>query len=129
MWVNPVCRGSAASGPGIPEPRVTLGPTELVSGFYLDGGPLGIFSAPHCKRPEPSPGPGTVEVMNASGALVATVTSTRGHFAEVPLPAGSYTVRGTFLDATINDAHPTETKSVVVEADRTVRQDFVLSIP
>jgi hypothetical protein len=108
---------------------VTVGPTELVSGFYLDGGPPVRFSVPHCRRPVPSPGPGTVEVMDTSGALIATVTSTRGHFAEVPLAPGSYTARGTFLEATINGAHATETASVVIEADRTVRQDFVLSIP
>ena len=129
VWLNPVCRGSAAYGPTIKEPVVTNGPTELVSGFYLDGGPLSTFSDPNCLRPEPPPDAGTVEVIDASGVVVATSTSATGHFVKIPLPAGSYTIRGTFLDATINGAHPTKAESVVIPPYDTVRQDFFLSIP
>ena len=129
VWADPFCAGSAASGPLIQEPMVTPGPTELVSGFFLAGGPLYLFSTHECKRPEPSPGAGTVEVMDASGALVATVTSAPGHFVEIPLPAGSYTIRGTFLQAFINGVNPNETESVEITQGDTVRQDFVLDIP
>lgn len=129
VWLNPLCRGGAAYGPGIKEPLVTNGPTELISGFYLVGGPLAKFSGPQCKRPEPLPGAGIVEAIDASGALVATKAPTRGHFAELPLPAGSYTIRATFLDATINGVHPKQAESVVAPAGHTVRQDFFLSIP
>ena len=122
------CIGSAAYVPEITEPLITPGPTELVSGFYFDGGPAVRFSAPGCKRPAPSPGEGTVEVMSASGALVATQTSERGHFVEIPLPPGSYTVTGTFLDATINGVHPRETEHVVIQPGYSTRQDFVLQI-
>jgi hypothetical protein len=105
------------------------GPTELVSGFYLTGGPLRRFSDPGCKRPAPPPGAGMVEVMNpTTGALVATQTSEHGDFVKIPLPAGSYTIRGTFLGATINGVHPHETESVVIPPDRMVRQDFFLSV-
>jgi hypothetical protein len=129
VWLNPFCRGSSAFGPGIAEPAVTPGPTELLSGFYLAGGPLATFSYPHCMRPPPPPGPGMVEVLGADGTVVATRSSTAGHLVEIPLPAGSYTIKGTFLDATVNGAHPTETESVVLPAGHTVRQDFVLNIP
>ena len=129
VWLNPFCFGSAAYGPGIAEPTVMPGPTELVSGFYLDGGPLARFSAPDCKRPEPPPGAGVVEVITATGALVATQTSTTGHLVKIPLPAGSYTIRGTFLNATINGTHPTETQSLTIPTGHTVRQDFFLSVP
>jgi hypothetical protein len=128
VWLNPFCRGSAAYGPEISEPRVTAGSTELVSGFYLVGGPLTQFSAPNCKRPGSPPGAGVVEVINATGALVATQTSTRGRFVKIPLPAGSYKIRGTFLNATVNGTHPTETQSLTVPTGHTVRQDFFLSI-
>lgn len=128
VWLNPLCRGQAETGPGIQEPLVTTGPTELITGFYLDGGPQREFSQPQCKRPEPPPGPGTVEVMNASGATVATSTSTVGRSITIPLPAGSYTIRGTFLDAVVNGVHPTRTESVVIPAGHTVRRDFVLPI-
>jgi hypothetical protein len=129
VWINPFCTGSAAYGPDIKEPMITTGPTELVSGFYLGGGPLKRFSLPDCKRPVPPPGAGTVEVLNTSGAVIATKTSREGHFVEIPLPAGSYTIRGTFLNAIINGLHPKETVSVMVPAEHTVRQDFFLSIP
>ena len=130
LSVNPLCAGSAAPGPGIDEPMVTQGPTELVSGFFLAGGPLRLFSTPGCALPEiPSPGAGSVEVMDAGGALVATATSTPGHFVEIALPAGSYTIRGTFLQAFINGVNPSETKSVEIPPGDTVRQDFVLDVP
>lgn len=129
VWLSPFCFGSAAYGPVIAEPTVMPGPTELVSGFYLDGGPLARFSAPHCKRSEPPPAAGMVEVTNATGALVATQTSTAGHFVKILLPAGSYTIRGTFLDATINGTHPTETMSLAIPTGHTVRRDFFLSVP
>jgi hypothetical protein len=112
---------------------VTTGPTELVSGFYLDGGPPAAFSAPHCALPEPRPDAGTVEVLNAGGTVVATKTSIRGHFVEIALPAGSYTIRGTFLNASgccsPGLGHFVKTESVVIPPGDTVRQDFVLSIP
>jgi len=129
VWANPFCAGSAASGPLIGEPLVTPGPTELVSGFFIAGGPLDLFSTPECKRTEPSPAAGTVEVMDASGALVATGTSAPGQFVEIPLPAGSYTIRGTFLQAIINGVNPKETESVEITQGDTVRQDFVLGVP
>ncbi len=129
VWLNPFCFGSAAYGPAIAEPTVTPGPTELVSGFYLDGGPLARFSTPHCKRPEPPPDAGVVEVTNATGALVAAQTSTTGNLVKIPLPAGSYTIRGTFLNATTNGTHPTETQSLTIPTGHTVRQDFFLSVP
>ncbi len=129
MWLNLACLGSADYGPELHEPVITPGPTELVSAFYLDGGPLVHFSDPDCKRPPEPPGAGTVEVMNASGAVVATRSSIGGHHDEIPLPPGSYTITGTFLNATINGVHPKESKSVVISPGHTVRQDFFLSIP
>jgi hypothetical protein len=130
VWLNPFCSREAAYGPGIREPLVTIGPTKLVTGFYLVGGPPDRrFSTPHCKLPEPPPGGGIVEVVNPSGVTVATKTSAQDHFVEVALPAGSYTIRGTFLNATINGVRPIQTQSVVIPASHTVRQDFFLSIP
>ncbi|HEX3510600.1 MAG TPA: hypothetical protein VHT27_05810 [Solirubrobacteraceae bacterium] len=102
-----------------------------MSGFYFVGGPAsaGDFSAPGCKRPEPAPGPGTVEVLDASGAVIASGTSTEGRFVRLALAPGSYTIRGTFTGATVNEAHPVHTQSVVIPSGETVRQDFFLDIP
>jgi hypothetical protein len=130
VWLNPFCRREADYAPELKEPLVTQGPTELVSGFFLVGGPDSRrFSDRGCKLPAPPPGAGTVDVTNASGAVVATQTSTYGHFVEIPLPAGSYTITGTFLGATVNEVHPKESESVVIPAGHTVRQDFFLNIP
>jgi hypothetical protein len=130
LWLNPFCRREAAYAPELKEPLVTRGPTELVSGFFLVGGPDDRrFSDPGCKLPAPSPGAGTVEVTNASGEVVATQTSTSGHFVDIPLPAGSYTITGTFLGATVNEVHPKRSEAVVIPPGHTVRQDFFLSIP
>jgi hypothetical protein len=129
VWLNLFCLREAEYGPEIKEPVVTNGPTELVSGFYLVGGPPDRkFSTPNCKLPEPPPGAGTVEVIDTSGAVLATSTSARGHFVKIPLPAGSYTIRGTFFDATSNGVHPTISELVEIPPHDTVRQDFFLSI-
>jgi hypothetical protein len=129
VWINPFCTREADYAPEMKEPLITPGRTELVSGFFLVGGPDDRrFSDPGCKLPAPPPGAGTVEVMSASGAVVATQTSTGGHFVEIPLPAGSYTIRGTFLDATINEVHPEQTETVAIQACYTVRKDFFLNI-
>jgi hypothetical protein len=129
VWLNPFCHGTSTYGPEIAEPMVTPGPTELVSGFYLVGGPLARFSTPRCRRPARPPETGTVEVFDAAGALVATQTSKEGRFVQIPLPAGSYTIRGTFPNATENGVHPTRTESVVISSGDTVRQDFFLDVP
>jgi hypothetical protein len=129
VWLNPICHREAAYGPELKEPLLTPGPTELVSGFFMVGGPLRQFSTPGCKLPAPPLGAGTVEVTNAGGAVVATQTSASGHFVEIPLPAGSYTITGTFLNATVNGVHPKESEAVTIPAGHSVRQDFFLNVP
>jgi len=74
------------------DPAVTPGPSELVSGFYLEGG------------------------------------SEYGRLVEIPLPAGTYELRATFLDALINGVHPIESSSVKIPPGDTVRLSFVLQI-
>lgn len=130
VWLDRACRKGGSAVPEIREPALARGPTKLVSGFYVEGGPPPhYFSAPKCPRhPEPPPAAGTVEVLDASGALVATQTSVARQFVEIPLPAGSYTIRGTFLSATVGGTHPIKTESVLIPAGRTVRQDFLLSV-
>lgn len=130
VWLNPFCHGSAAYGPELNEPAVTPGPTEFVAGFYLVGGPLAQFSTPGCRRREPPPEAGVVEVFDATtGALVASQTSTAGHFVEIPLQPGSYKLVGTFVDPGNSPTPPTTIRSVEIPPGHTVRQDFFLSVP
>ncbi|HEY5193243.1 MAG TPA: hypothetical protein VIJ39_05160 [Solirubrobacteraceae bacterium] len=131
VWVNPVCDGSAAAGPGISEPLLTTGPTELISGLYIVGGPLRLWSEPHCVPRSGEPGAGTVTVRDpANGSIVASQTVTRGHLATIPLTPGTYTIQGTFANATLNsqpgESFPT---TVEIQAGKTVRQDVFLNVP
>ncbi|MGD1059248.1 MAG: hypothetical protein ABR992_17755 [Solirubrobacteraceae bacterium] len=131
VWVNPVCYGDGAAGPGINEPLVTSGPTELISGLYIVGGPLATWSEPQCKPRHGESASGTITVREATtGSVVTTQSVVRGQLATIPLPPGSYTIQGTFGNATINE-HPGESppQTVEIEADKTVRQDVFLSVP
>jgi hypothetical protein len=131
VWVNPVCSGSAAAGPGISEPLLTAGPTELISGLYIVGGPLRLWSEPRCTPHPGEPGAGTVTVRNpANGSIVASETVTRGHLATIPLAPGTYTIQGTFASATVN-GQPGESlpTTVEIQAGKTVRQDVFLNVP
>jgi hypothetical protein len=130
VLINPLCFGSAARGPDLEEPLITPGPTELISGFYLEGGPVMRFSAPGCRLPAPPPQAGTVEVIDAAtGVTVATQSSVNGKFVEIPLAAGTYTIVGTFLEAAFNGSHPTQTESITIPPGHSLREDFFLSVP
>jgi hypothetical protein len=47
--VNPLCPSSADIGPPPGEPIVKPGPTELITGLFIEGGPPVERSAPVCK--------------------------------------------------------------------------------
>jgi hypothetical protein len=131
LWVNPLCKGEGAEGPDIKEPRVTAGPTELISGLYVVGGPLTLWSEPRCTLHPEEPGAGTITVTDpADGAIVASQTVTSGQLATIALAPGTYTIQGTFGDATVNEqparSFPT---TVVIEAGKTLRQDVFLDVP
>lgn len=137
-WVNPLCSTMGAPGPPRGDPKVTPGPTELITGLYLAGGPHRFVSVPDCEAIAGTPGPGIITVRSGSGlartdgagALVATVTVAAGHLATIPLAPGTYTVTGMFGNATINEK-PAESipGTVTIPAGHTVRADVVLSIP
>jgi hypothetical protein len=129
VWVNPFCRRMAASGPSSGSEGARPGPEELITGFYLAGGPLRRFSSAHCQHQASPPGAGTVTVTNlATGSIVATRTVSQGHLAVIPLAAGSYTVTGTFADATINGQHPTRSSNITIPKHHTVRENMILPI-
>jgi len=129
VWTNPLCFGIAAYPPAFKEPRPTAGRTELVSGFFLVGGPLVRFSTRHCSRPPSVPEAGTVVVTDASGIVVARQSSHQGDFVKVPLAPGTYKVSGTFNEASFNGVHPKKIQQVVIPSGEAVRQDFFLDVP
>jgi hypothetical protein len=127
VWLVAECAQMAAPGPPAGEPFVTAGPTELVSGLYIAGGPLAIFPG-RCRQG--MPGAGTIAVIDpASGATVASAGVAKGHLARIPLAPGTYTIDGTFADATINGVPMTSSRSVTIPAGSTVRQDVAADVP
>jgi hypothetical protein len=131
VWVNPLCPGSAELPGPRHEPIRSKGRSELITGLYLDGGPLIFRSAANCEALEGTPGAGTVTVTNpATGAVLATQNMAAKHLATIPLPPGPYSVSAQFEGATINGLHPTVGPiTVEIPPGTTVRQDIELSIP
>lgn len=131
IWVNPLCSGSAAAGPPQGEPLRRPGPTALRSGLYLDGGPHVFRSVPRCASISGTPSAGTITLTDpVSGAILARESVAAGQLATIPLPAGTYTILGTFANAISNGQHMQSLpESVTIPAGETVRQDVSVSIP
>jgi hypothetical protein len=126
VWLKPLCDQSAEPGPPAHEPRVKRGPTELVSGLFLDGGPL--RRTPRCRSG--TPWAGTITVANRAGKVVASDKVHTGKLARIRLVPGTYTIHGTFADATRNGQPiETEPQTVTIPAGEIVREDVVANIP
>lgn len=122
----------ALAGSGCPHPTVRVppgepvyraGPTELVSGLYIQGGPV---PPPPCKPKPRGPYAGTITVANAAtGNTVATKTVRDGHLAHIPLAPGKYRVSGEFTGGGSTSYSPT----VNVRQGYKVRQDVFEDVP
>jgi hypothetical protein len=95
LTLNPLCFGAALTGPPHNQ-GMRPGPTELITGLYLVGGPVLPYSSPHCRRPPGKPGtpvPGTIDVLGPIGATtVASQTVKRGRLVTFRLAPGRYRV-------------------------------------
>ncbi len=124
LWINPVCAGKEGLGPPEGEPLLTPGPSELISGLFVDGGPPPVLiSAPKCPT-EGVPEGGTIVVANSAGTTIATQTVVKGHLAKFPLSPGTYTITGT-MEGQHSEAGPIQ---VTIPTGETVRQDLSWSI-
>jgi hypothetical protein len=128
ITINPECHTEGLPGPPSGEPLLTAGATELVSGIFLEGGPLVIYSTPGCVRHDPpeTPRAGTITVTDPStDAVVATRTVAAGQLADIPLAPGAYAVSGSAggLSAL------TTPVMVTIPAGFTVRQDVTVPVP
>jgi hypothetical protein len=127
VWLVAECAEMGAPGPPPGEPFVTRGPTELITGLYVAGGPFEVFPG-RCRKGVPEPG--TIKVTDsASGTTVARTTVAKGQLAHITLAAGSYTIDGTLSDATINGKPMTNSASVTIPPAKIVRLDVIASIP
>jgi hypothetical protein len=127
MFVKPLCAQPAVPGPPPGEPFVRRGPTELVSGLFLAGGPLRF--SPRCRAGVPSPGALSVKETPSGRTIVAHVKAA-GSLAVVPLAPGRYVIEGTLADASRNGQPlQTDAVSVTIQAGKTTRLDVVAAIP
>lgn len=123
--VNPLCPGSAALGPPPGEPITTLGPTELISGLFIEGGAFIYRSAPNCKSFVCKSSSGTISVTNSVGTVIVNnVALTAGQLLHDNVAPGAYSISGVFSGG--NRVGPT---IVRVLSGEVVRQDLVLDVP
>lgn len=128
--INPLCVGSADPGPPPGEPIVEPGPSELLTGLFIVGGPLALTSAPTCVARAGVPGAGTITITDpATGTVIATSNVADGQFATFPLPPGTYTISGTFANVIGNGQRAQTSVTVGIPGGETVRQDLSLDVP
>jgi hypothetical protein len=69
-------------------------------------------------------------VANQAGKVIASDKVHTGKLARIRLAPGTYTIHGTFADATRNGQPiETEPQTVTITAGETVREDVVANIP
>jgi hypothetical protein len=125
LTVNPLCSGAADNGPPAGEPIIKSGPTELISGLFLEGGPYFIRSAPNCRDVAEKSSPGWITVTDSDGTVIVNkMELTTGQLLYVKVPAGKYTLTGVL--SVNNKVGPI---TVEVPAGKTVRQDLTLDVP
>ena len=112
--------------PAVPEPAtepvVTTGATEIITGIYLEGGPIPL---PGCTQQPIGPQAGTVEVLlPGSTQVVASAAVGEGQLAVLVVPPGTYSVESTSQD--LGQPFPV---TVTVAAGQTVRQDINIPVP
>jgi len=123
--VNPLCPGPAGLGPPLGEPIEKSGATELITGLFVEGGPLIFRSAPVCKDLVGKSTSGTITVVNSVGTVLAkNMALSAGQLLYVNVQPGTYTVSGKFSGGT-----PIGPITVTVPSGEMVRQDLVLEAP
>lgn len=123
--VNPLCPGSSNIGPPPGEPIVKPGPTELITGLFIEGGAFIERSAPVCKDIVGKSTSGTITITNSVGTVLANkMALSSGQLLYVNVTGGQYTISGVLTGG--NALGPI---TVSVPAGEIVRQDLVLDAP
>lgn len=105
------------------EPVYRPGPTELVSGLYIQGGPV---PPPPCRAQPRGPYAGTIRVTKAkSGAVVARRSVRNGHLAHIKLAPGRYRISGRISGG----APATTSPTVTIRRGYKTRQDLFEDVP
>jgi hypothetical protein len=104
---------------------LTQGQTELITGLFIEGGPLAERSAPVCKDLVGKSSTGTITITNSVGTVIANnMAITAGQLLYVNVTADQYTISGVFANG--GAVGPT---TVTVPDGEVVRQDLTLDVP
>ena len=122
LRLKPLCSQPAAPGPDSRGASSVKGPTELVAGLFVAGGPLELSSS--CRHGTPSAG--SLAVTRPDGMPVSSRSVRAGRYAVFPLKPGRYLLSGTFSGS---GNRPTEPQAVTVAAHRTTHLDVVEDVP
>jgi hypothetical protein len=127
VWLAARCPKPGPTALPAHEPLLTVGPTELISGFYVVGGPA--FPPWICPR-VPEPEADTVTVIDPATRMeVASATVGQGQLAVIPLAPGTYEVQAAPASPVSNLARTTSDQTVTIPAGMSVRQDFIAAVP
>lgn len=121
--LKPLCARPSQPGPDTLGPTSSKGPTELVAGLFLAGGP--VVTSPRCPRGTPSGG--VLTVTSADGQPVARRAVRAGRFGVFPLKPGSYVLAGTVSGPP--GGRRTAPQPVTIAAHRTTRLNVVADVP
>lgn len=104
------------------EPVYRAGWTGVVSGMYVQGGPV---PPPPCQAQPRGPYAGTIRVMNLhTGRLLARQSVSDGHLAHIHLAAGRYRLAGHFAGGFTSRA-----MTITVRPGYRTRQDVFEDVP
>jgi hypothetical protein len=120
--LQPLCAQPAQPGPDARGPTSSQGPTELVSGLFLAGGP--VLTSPHCRHGVPSNG--VLTVTTAGGHQVARRAVHAGRFGVFPLKPGAYMLVGTLSGPA--GERQLAPQPVKIEAHRTTHLNLVAEV-
>lgn len=121
LSLRPLCSQPSAPGPDTHGASVAKGPTELVSGVFLEGGPLRISA--RCRHGRPSPG--VLTVMRTDGTTISTRSVRAGRYGVFPLKPGSYLISGALAG---KGSPPATALPVTVVAHSTTHLDVVTAV-
>ena len=119
--LRPLCQQPAQPGPDSRRPVSSSGPTELVAGLYLEGGP--VQTSPHCRHGTPSSG--ILTVTTPDGRIVTRRAVRAGRFAVFPLKPGRYLLAGSVAGPGQPQVEP---QPVTIAAHRTTRLNVVADV-
>ncbi len=123
LFLEPLCAQPAQPGPKHDGAEQRRGPTELVAGVYLQGGPL--RTSARCRNALPEGG--TLTVSSSAGNVLASRRVREGHFAVFPLAPGSYVLAGSVSRAGARLSVPAT--AFTIAARRTTRVNAVVVLP